>query len=328
MAVLEKRLEMTLLHTDRDRTADGSELVTALCRNPKMLPPSFLYDSRGRELYDRLISLPERYTPRIAKTVLKRYAGEVPAFTGGVDLIELGAEDIATTRELLDAFRKPGRRQLYVPVSGNADIIQNHAPSLLRQYPDLTIHGLSGEGGSAVGSLPPREADTRMIVCLENALGQLTEEASRAFLQSVRRSLRTGDWFLAGVDLETEIDVLEAAYNDSEGLTAQLNFNALHHINRHYGGQIDISKFSHRAFFNESEHQMEMRLCSREHQVVDIPGLGFQFEMLEGSCILTEFSRKFTMSRVTGEFGAAGFGFVEAWADAKELYALFLFQAE
>jgi len=328
MAVLEKRLELTVLDDSGTPVGGGSDLVTALCQDPKVLPPRFLYDARGRELYARLARLPEYYMPRTAKAVLKRYASTLPKHTGSADLIELGASDMATTRELLDAYRKPGRPQLYVPVAADAAMIQESAPGLLRQYPDLTVHGLSGDGGSAVGALPPRRADSRLVLCLDNALGMLDAAASRVFLRSVRGTLQDGDWVLAGLDLEAEIEVLEAAYNDSEGLNAALCFNALHQINRYYGGNADTGKYLHSATYNEAEHRIEMRLTARERQVISMPVLGFQFELLAGGHIITEFSRKFTMSRIRDEFADADFAFVEAWADAKELYALFLFRAE
>jgi dimethylhistidine N-methyltransferase len=328
MAVIEKRLEVTAIEPTGEDLLDGSELVTALCRAQKALPPRFLYDARGRDLYQRLITVPEYYMPRAANAVLTHHLDEVPQITGPVDIIELGADDIAVTRHLLDAYRKPGRAQLYVPVVADRDRTLVNGPLLLRQYPDLTIHGLSGEGGTAAGALPPRSADGRMVVCLDNALGMLTGDACGAFLKGVRRTLQSGDWFLAGVDLETEPEIIEAAYNDSEGLAAELNLNALHHINSHYGGQIDVGKFSHRARYDADNHQIEMSLRSEEQQVVRIPGLGFEFEMLKDSSILTELSRKFTMSLIDSEFSAAGFSYRSAWADAKELYALFLFRAE
>ncbi len=328
MAVLEKRLEMTVLDSGRGHSVDGSQLVTALCQHPKALPPRFLYDSRGRALHERLAALPEYYMPRTARAVIKRDAASLPGLTGPVDIIELRAEDIAITRELLDAYRKPGRQQLYIPMVSDPAAVHLNAPSLLRQYPDLTIHALAGEVGSAIDALPSRQAPARLIVCLDNALGMIAEDANRKFLADVRRMLRPGDWFVAGVDLEAEVHVLEAAYNDSQGLTAALNLNALHQINRYYGGQINPETFMHCAFFNDAESRIELRLISKEHQKVRIPGLGFEFEILEGAWVLTEFSRKFTLSRLTNEFGDSGFAFVDAWADAKELYALFLFRAE
>ena len=328
MAVIEKRLEVTAIEPNDEVLLDGAELVTALCRAQKALPPRFLYDSRGRDLYQRLISVPEYYMPRTAKAVLNRHVDEVPKITGPVDIIELGADDIAITRHLLDAYRKPGREQLYVPVVADRNRALGNGPLLLRQYPDLAIHGLSGDGGTAAGALPPRAADARLVVCLDNALGMLTVDACGAFLKGVRRTLRPGDWFLAGIDLETEPEIIEAAYNDSEGLAAELNLNALHHINSFYGGQIDVAKFSHRARYDADNHQVEMSLRSEAQQVVRIPGLGFEFEMLQDSSILTELSRKFTMSLIDSEFTAASFSYRSAWADAKELYALFLFRAE
>ena len=328
MAVLEKRLEVITIEPTDGVSLDGSELVTALCRPEKVLPTQFLYDARGRGLYQRLITLPEYYMPRTAKAVLSRHVGNVPPITGPVEIIELGADDIATTRQLLDAYRKPGRAQHYVPVVADRDWALGNGPLLLRQYPDLAIHGLSGDGGTAAGALPPRAADARLVVCLDNALGMLTVDACGAFLKSVRRTLQPGDWFLVGVDLETEPEIIEAAYNDSEGLTAELNLNALHHINSHYGGQIDVGKFSHRAYYDADNHQVEMSLRSEEWQIARIPGLGFEFEMLENSTIVTEFSRKFTISLIESDFTAAGFAYRSAWADVKELYALFLFRAE
>ncbi len=328
MAVIERRLELTVLDETDSGVSEGSDVVTALCRPHKSLPSRLLYDSRGRELYRRLCDLPEFYMPRTAKAVLQRYADTVSRVTGPADIIELAADDIATTRQLLDAYRRPGRPQLYIPIVAEPTGTLETGPSLLRQYPDLTIHGLSGHGGTAVVALPPRASETRLVACLDNTLGMLTADASRAFLKGARRALQAGDWFLAGVDLETEAMILEGAYNDRAGLVAQLNFNALHHINRRYRGKIDVAKFAHAAVYNRAEHRIEMSLCSRERHFVRIPGLGFEFEMLAGEAILTELSRKFTMTRIESEFTAAGFAYTAAWADVKELYALFLFRAE
>jgi L-histidine N-alpha-methyltransferase len=328
MAVIEKRLEITVHEKPEAGTGDGSDLVTALCQSTKVLPPGLIYDRRGRELFRQLRDVPEYYMPRTARAVLQRHVDEVPAITGPADIIETAADDIESTRWVLDAYRRPGRPQLYVPIVAEPTAAIETGPRLLRQYPDLTIHGLSGHGGSEVVALPPRLADSRIVVCLDNALGMLTAAASRAFLASVRGALRPDDWFLAGVDLATDPALLEAAYNDCSGLVAALNFNALHHINRRYDGRFDVEKFAHRAVYNAEKGRMEMSLLSRERQLVRIPGLGFEFELLEGAPILTEMSRKFTLSVIEAEFEAAGFAFVAVWADPKELYALFLFRAE
>lgn len=325
MAVVEKRLELTVVEDDVEAGRDGSSLVTALCQTPKTLPPRFLYDARGRDLDRRLSELPERDMAKTARAVLKRNADQLARKCGAVDIVEYGAADMAVTRELLDAFRRPGRPQLYVPVADDEAVIRDMAPRLLRQYPDLTIHGVSG-GASPVTALPPRQAESRLLVCLDNALGQISSSDSRRFLAAARRALQADDWLLAGLDLEAEVSVLESAYNDPQGMTARLNYNALHHINRLYGGNIDPRLFEHVAFYNFERHQIEMRLVSRRPQVVRIPGLGFQFEMREGDFIVTEFSRKFTLSRARAEFEDNGFDFVDVWADARELHGLFLFR--
>ena len=179
----------------------------------------------------------------------------------------------------------------------------------------------------ALANLPTRELPWRMAMFLGSTMGNLNDAEAARFLARVRAALEAGECFLVGTDLHKPTYVLEAAYNDADGVTAEFNLNMLRHLNARFGGDFDLEAFSHRAFYNAPERRIEMHLVSRHAQRVSLADLDLIVEFLEGETTRTEISRKFDLPVLKERFAASGFKAVQTWTDDKGYYGLTAFRA-
>jgi L-histidine N-alpha-methyltransferase len=122
-----------------------------------------------------------------------------------------------------------------------------------------------------------------------------------------------------------DIEVLNDAYNDAQGYTAEFNLNLLERINSTLGGQFNLNSFAHKAFFNAKESRIEMHLVSLIEQSVRVRELDEEFNFAKGETIHTENSYKFTTKMIEEIAGAAGLKILDKWCDSKEYFSLCLF---
>ena len=302
------------------RLADDA--LDGLTKPFKEIPPKHFYDSRGSELFERICELPEYYPTRTETTILRGCTAEIVAAADfPSDLVELGSGSTLKARMLLDAMEGPER---YVPVDVSERMVREAADELVDDYPGLEVHGVVGDFERHLGEVPPPDGDGRLVALQGGTIGNFPPGSRRRLLRDVRRMLGDGDAFLLGADLVKDPAIIEAAYNDAAGLTAEFNRNVLHVINRELGADFDPEAFEHVAFFDRRREWVEMRLRARRACTAFVADLNLQVEFAAGEELRTEISAKFTPQRLERDFAAAGMDLAALWTDADELFALSL----
>ncbi len=293
-----------------------------LCSPFKELPPKYFYDERGSRLFEEITRLPEYYPTRAERSILEDRAVEIVDAAGCDALIELGSGSAAKTRVLLNAMRDADSLETYVPVDISEEITRRTAAALIGEYPDLSVHGVVCDYEIHLERLPREEGG--LFAFLGGTIGNFYPATRRSFLARIASLMYPGDRFLLGTDLVKGRDRLEAAYNDSAGVTAEFNKNVLHVVNRELGADFDPDAFEHVAFWDEENSWIDIRLRSQGAQVVSIPRLDMAVEFIEGEEMRTEISTKFTRKALERTYTRVGLEMVEWWTDPEELFALSL----
>lgn len=321
-----QRLAIIYLLEKEQLHETGTQLIRGLSQQPKRISPRYFYDDQGSALFEQICALPEYYPTRTEAFILKKFAPEIAMFTGNCELIELGSGSSTKTRFLLDAYQKFGSLD-YVPVDVSAGILESSAKKLLNDYNNLTVQGLIATYSQAIAHLPESALLPRMLIFLGSTLGNFSPRESDRFFGQARRSLKIGDYFLLGVDRQKSASVLEAAYNDAQGITAAFNLNMLAHLNRRYGANFDLDSFTHRAIYNTSLHQIEMYLDCQQSHTVYFSQLEATITLEQGESILTEISRKFDLEQLQTYLKDQGFKTIQTWSDPQDWFSLILTQA-
>ncbi|WP_405196630.1 L-histidine N(alpha)-methyltransferase [Zarconia navalis] len=307
-------------------TVDGQDVISGLTQNPKSLPPQYFYDDRGSQFFEQICELPEYYPTRTEAWILRQFSHEIAKMTGACELIELGSGSSTKTRLLLDAYQALGNKLRYVPIDVSGGILTESACDLLQDYPSLKIQGLVGTYEQALAQLKPTSLPSRMIFFLGSSLGNLTPQKCDRFFSQILAALDMGEYFLLGVDLQKPKQILEAAYNDARGVTAQFNLNMLEHLNQRFAGNFDIQRFEHWAFYNNRLNQIEMHLRCLETHTVCLEKLDLTVEFKARETIETEISRKFNLEVIQRELQVKGFKPLAVWTDPQEWFGLILSQ--
>jgi L-histidine N-alpha-methyltransferase len=321
--VLETGVVVDCVLADGHERTLADDVLDGLTRPVKELPPKHFYDTRGSELFDAICDLPEYYPTRTERAILAACAAEIVAGTGAGELVELGSGSARKTRVLLDAMSDAGTLQCYVPVDVSEAALRASAAQLVGEYPGLQVHGLVGDFERHLGLLPEPGA-ARLMCFLGGTIGNFTPGSRRRFLRGLAKRLGGDGHLLLGVDLVKDPRTIEAAYNDSAGVTAEFNLNVLRVINRELGADFDLEAFDHVAFFDTEREWIEMRLRSRRRQRVTVRDLGLTVDFNAREELRTEISAKFTRERLQADLAAAGLE-LRAWmTDPDDLFALSL----
>ncbi len=305
---------------------DGTDIIQGLTSIPKSLPPKYFYDRLGSELFERICDTPEYYPTRTETTILTTASKEIADITGICELVELGSGSSTKTRLLLSAYDSLGKPWQYVPIDVSSEILKNSALQLHREYDNLFILGLVGTYEQALLQLPPSSLPRRMIIFLGSTLGNFTHEQSDGLFKEVRDILQVGDYFLLGIDLQKPIDILEAAYNDRQGITAAFNLNILSHLNWRFGGNFDINLFKHQAIYNQEKQQIEMYLYANQVHRVRLNKLDLDITFKKNEHVLTEISRKFSLDQMQDFLAIHQLNTVKCWTDKNNYFGLILTQ--
>lgn len=298
-----------------------SEVARGLQRPLRQIPPKFFYDERGSQLFERITKLPEYYLTRAERALLEQVAPSLAGRCGCSELLELGSGSSAKTRVLLDAMQETGHLERYVPFDVSESILRETADRLRTEYPDLAVHAVIGDFTRHLRLIPPGKR--RLVAFLGSTIGNFEWETAVAFLRDVAAILEDGR-FLLGTDLVKDRHLLEAAYNDSEGVTAEFNRNALRVLNQQLDADFVPERYEHVAFFDEENSWIEMRLRSTQDQTVTIPGIDMILQLREGEEIRTEISCKYTRESVERLLRESGMKMVEWIPDARSQFALSL----
>jgi L-histidine Nalpha-methyltransferase len=301
--------------------ADLAETVRAgLSSAPKELPPKLFYDARGSELFDHITAQPEYYPARAERSILNRYSPEIVGESGAEELVELGSGVASKTRALLYAMAGAGTLDRYVPFDIDDSVVEACAEELHRILPGMDVHGVVGDFGRDLEHLP--RGEHRLIAFLGGTVGNLYPSERTSFLARVREQMGPSDYLLLGMDLLKDREVLEAAYNDAAGATAEFNLNVLHAINEQLGADFDPGAFEHVAFFDPDQAWIEMRLRSLRDQRVRVAGIEASFT--RGEEMRTEISCKFRRAGIESALDDAGLRLRRLFTDDEGMFALAL----
>ncbi len=302
----------------------ANDVLDGLTRPFKELPPKHFYDARGSELFDRICELPEYYPTRTEKSILETQAGEIIEATGAGELVELGSGSAEKARVLLDAMADARTLHRYVPFDVSETVVRDAAEQLITEYDGLLVHGVIGDFQRHLGHIPDTDGAPRLVALLGGTIGNFPPGTRRGLLRQVSSLLGPEDRFLLGTDLVKDPAVIEAAYDDSAGVTAEFNRNVLHVVNRELGADFVPDAFEHIAFFDRRHEWIEMRLRALRPCSVLISDLGLRVEFAAGEELRTEISAKFTRERLEADYRAAGLELERWFTDDDGLFALSL----
>jgi L-histidine Nalpha-methyltransferase len=307
-----------------EERALADDVLDGLTRPFKELPPKHFYDAAGAELFDRICELPEYYPTRAERAILEQRSADIVAATGVAELVELGSGTAAKTRLLLAAMADAGTLRRYVPVDVTEAMVLACADALVDEFPGLRVHGIVGDFERHLNHVPPPDGP-RVLAFLGGTIGNFTPGSRRRFLRGLAKLLRPGvDHLLLGTDLVKDPATIEAAYNDSAGVTAAFNRNVLRVINRELDADFDVDAFEHVAFFDREREWIEMRLRAQRRMDVEVRKLGLKVAFAPREELRTEISAKFTEERLRGDLAAAGLELREVLTDPDDLFALSL----
>ncbi len=286
----------------------------------KAIPPRFLYDEAGSALFDRICRLPEYYPTRTEIGILEAAAPAIAARMGpGVQLIELGSGSSHKIRLLLDLLDHPAG---YVPVDISGEHLRRAAEAVARDHPAIPVTAICADYTDHF-ELPEALQDgyaKRVAFFPGSTIGNLLPDEAAALLRNCARLVGRGGDMLIGVDLKKDKAVLDAAYDDAEGVTAAFNLNLLTRINRELGGDFDLGRFAHVAFYNPAESRIEIYIESKVDQLVHIAGHGFR--LAEGERIHTEYSYKYGIDDFHALARRTGWTPLDHWVDSERLFSV------
>jgi len=303
----------------RSREQMVRDVRQGLTTSPKRLSSKYFYDERGSQLFEQITRLPEYYLTRAERALLEQ---AVPGLIGELrpnTLVELGAGSATKTRIILDAMLAHASAACYIPIDVSRDFLEASADILRRKYPSVEIAPVVSditEPFALPHTMPPV-----LFAFLGSTIGNFPREPAVALLSHVARLMKRGDAFLLGADLRKDPNVLHAAYNDAEGVTAAFNLNLLERLNRELGANFPIDQFEHRAYYSSEQNRIEMHLAARSPLTVMIPEIGL-IKFAEGETIRTELSYKYDHDTLAGILRDSGMT-LESWIPgADNVFAL------
>ncbi len=310
--------------SESDERSLANDVLDGLTRPFKEIPPKHFYDARGSELFERICELPEYYPTRTERAILLARADGIVRRTRAGELVELGSGSAEKARILLAAMARAGTLRRYVPLDVSESALEAAAQELVEEFDGLAVHGVIGDFERHLGNVPEPDGAPRIVALLGGTIGNFLPGTRRRLLREIGKLLGPRDRLLLGTDLVKEPAVIEAAYDDADGVTAEFNRNVLHVINRELDADFCPEAFDHIAFFDRRQEWIEMRLRSRRPCTVLVGDLGLRVDFAAGEELRTEISAKFTRGRIEADFQAAGL-VLDAWyTDPDELFALSL----
>jgi L-histidine N-alpha-methyltransferase len=297
-----------------------AEVAAGLSAPQKELPPKYFYDHRGSELFEEITRLPEYYPTRTERALLAAWMPKLIPELGTRALIELGAGSAEKSRIIISAMRSAETADLYVPIDVSASFLDQTAAQLRHEYPGLSVEPVVADIAEEF-ERPRSLPHPALYAFLGGTIGNFYPPSAIRLLSRVRAAMEPQDRFLLGVDLRKDVSRIEAAYNDSQGVTAAFNRNMLLVLNHELGSNFDPSAFEHRAFYEPVNHRIEMHLVSSVEQEVRVPGMGL-VHFAQGESIRTEISCKHDRGSVAELFHASSLR-IETWRpDPDGLFAL------
>jgi L-histidine Nalpha-methyltransferase len=319
----EKTNTAPLFDQTSERGGFLGDVAAGLALAAKELPCKYFYDQRGSELFDAICTLDEYYPTRTELAIMREHGAAMAALVGPhAAIIEYGSGSSIKTRVLIDRLDEP---EAYLPVDISCDHMDASMLELADRHPNLLIMPICADFTRAF-FMPdlPDDIGRRIVYFPGSTIGNFGPDEAVELLANMAGVAGPGGGLLIGVDLQKDLGVLEAAYNDARGVTAAFNLNLLRRINDELGGDFDLEAFAHRAVYNQAEGCIEMRLTSLRDQTVRLGGRAYTFAA--GEFILTERSHKYTVAGFADLARRAGFTPRKVWTDPRELFSVQYFE--
>lgn len=303
------------------------DIRRGLTSDPKHLFPKYLYDELGSRLFEAICQVDEYYLTRAEDEILTNHADEIVASTPNCKtLIELGSGSAEKTRKIIEALIRLRGELLFVPVDISASALEESSHALLDSYSSLRIDAYAADYFQALEALPARDESPALVLFLGSNIGNFEQNEAIDFLRAIRRLLRKGDALLLGADLKKDRATLEAAYNDSLGVTRSFIVNELEHINRELDANFDLWAFGLRSVYNESLGRVEVYLESLRPQSVVIGRLDLTTDFKAGERIHIENAYKFDPEDLRKIGEQTGFQLERTWLDRRGRFSSNLFR--
>ncbi len=304
----------------------SEDVKIGLTSESKHLPFVYFYDHIGSQLFEKICELPEYYLTRTETDILETNAKDIVSqFSAETVLVELGSGSSTKTRILIETFLERQRLAHYTPIDVSHQMLEESSYSLLKEYPDLEINAIAARYNEGIDHLDIRKEQQNLITWLGSSIGNFEKSEVTALLQHIQDTMHPNDRFLVGIDLQKDKTIIENAYNDTQGITAEFNLNLLTHVNRELGGDFELENFAHKAIYNEEIGRIEMYLVSNIDQKVFISGLDLEVPFTTNETIHTEHSFKYSLGDINRLAEETGLYVEQQWFDDEQLFSLNLF---
>ncbi len=301
------------------------EIIEGLIANEKRISSKFFYDEKGSKLFEDITHLPEYYPTRTEISILEKIAPELMKDLKNIDLVELGSGDCSKISILIDSISSGNLETInYIPIDVSQSAIYDAAQILVERFPEISVNGLVSDFINQLDLIP--KARKRMFFFLGSTLGNFTKSAADQFLSNLSSNMNPGDQFLLGVDLKKSENILHAAYNDKQNVTAQFNKNILNVVNDIIDSDFNSEDFEHSAFFNKEESRIEMHLIAKKDLIIHTPYSSSGISFKKNENIHTENSYKYTLNRMRDFESSTNLKIKQIYTDPNNWFALVLFQ--
>jgi dimethylhistidine N-methyltransferase len=302
------------------------EVLVGLSKSQKSIPPKFLYDKKGSEIFEKICELPEYYPTRAETEILKTYSGEMAEIIGENALvIEPGSGSGEKVRFLLRELHSPAG---YVPIEISKEILLRMTEELGDEFPDLKVLPVCADFSQDI-DLPlsvENQSGRKIIFFPGSTIGNLTPVDAITFLRKFSKLMEPNGGLIIGVDLKKDKETFQLAYDDPKGVTAEFNLNLLERLNRELGASFEKRNFRHEAFYNEELGRVEMHLKSVIPQLVRVNQTVFRFR--EGETIHTENSYKYAVEEFCELCAKARLKIKHHWKDSRNFFCVYYFEKE
>ena len=322
--MVDSRLQYFKPHATKIEKTFAEEISSSLNADSKFISPKFFYDKKGSDLFEKICTLPEYYPTRTEIEILKKLQTELSSYLDDdFRLVELGSGSSVKTRLILDVLTKSQEKAEYFPID-ISEILTESSEELLNDYKNLHVTGVIDTYEGGLEFIKNYDDKRNLIIFLGSSFGNFSPTDGYQFLQKIYSTMKSGDLFLIGLDLVKDKQILESAYDDSQGVTAEFNLNVLSRINDELDADFDLENFAHHAIYNEDDQRIEMYLKSLANQSVVIAKSNLLLKLKKDELIHTEHSHKYRLSQINDMLDSVGFEIKHTWLDEKKLFSLTL----
>ena len=322
--VVDSKLRYFKPYASKIEKTFAEEISSSLIGNSKFISPKFFYDKKGSDLFEKICTLSEYYPTRTEIDILKNLSIELPSYLDETfRLVELGSGTSVKTRLILDIFTSLQDTTEYFPID-ISEILTESSEQLLKDYDGLHITGIIDTYEGGLEFLKNYDDRKNLIIFLGSSFGNFSPNAGCEFLKKINSTMKSGDLFLIGLDLVKDKQILESAYNDSLGVTAQFNLNVLSRINDELDADFNLDNFLHYSIYNKEDQRIEMYLKSLVRQSIIISKSNLLLNLEKNELIHTEYSHKYSLDQIRKLLENVGFKINHVWLDDKKYFSLTL----